>query len=291
LSFFSCLPPPGTALVSENFARQHHVRAGDRISLRGPHGPVEVEVLGTVLDYSCVRGTVVMDRQNYRRLFNDDLVDVFDVYLRPGSEQARAKVAAALGAAPQAPFPAGVPWPLLGQSPADQDPAAVRETINRRWGAQEALIVLTRDDLRQKIREMIRKIYSVGYAQEMVVVLVAALGVVTALSISVLQQRRQLGLLRAVGASRSQVLRTVLAEAALMGLVGSAIGLLFGIPLEWYALQVVLLDEAGFTFPVCVPWLETGVVIGLTLLMATLAGLLPALRAVRLRIADAIAYE
>jgi putative ABC transport system permease protein len=258
LELFPRLREPGTVLVSENFALQHHAGPGDRLALHGPRGPVEVQVIGTMLDYSWGRGTVVMDRRNYRRLFGDNLVDFYDVYLRPGG---------------------------------DQSADAVRETIGRRWGAQESLVVLTREELRGKIREAIRKIYGVGYAQEVLVVLVAALGVVMALSISVLQQRRQIGLLRAVGASRFQVVRTVLAEAALMGLVGTVIGLLFGIPLEWYALRVVLLDEVGFTFPVCIPWAATGGVVALTMLLATLAGLVPAVRAVRLRIADAIAYE
>lgn len=258
LELYPRLREPGAVIVSENFALLHHVRPGDRIALRGPHGPVSAAVIGTMLDYSWGQGTVIMDRQQYRRQFEDELVDVYDVYLRPG-----------------------------GGGSAE----AVRDTIARRWGAQESLVVLTRDELRQKIREAIRTIYGVGYAQETIVVLVAALGVVTALSISVLQQRRQIGLLRAVGASRFQVLRGVLAEAAQLGAVGTAIGLVFGIPLEWYALRVVLLDEVGFTFPVCVPWRETGVVVVLTLLIATLAGLLPALRAVRMRIADAIAYE
>jgi putative ABC transport system permease protein len=112
-----------------------------------------------------------------------------------------------------------------------------------------------------------------------------------ALLISVLQRQRELGLLRAVGASRSQVLRSVLAEAALMGVVGSLIGTLFGIPLEWYTLHVILLDEAGFTFPAEVPWAQLAWVVLVGMSVATLAGLLPALRAVRLRIADAIAYE
>src|SRR5262249_11346752 len=121
--------------------------------------------------------------------------------------------------------------------------------------------------------------------------LVAGLGVVVASLISVLQRRRELGLLRAVGASRPQVLRSVLAEATLMGLIGSAIGLLVGIPLEWYAIRVVLFDEAGFLFPVRIPWLAAGGITGFAVVLATLAGLGPALHAIRLRIPEAIAYE
>jgi putative ABC transport system permease protein len=120
---------------------------------------------------------------------------------------------------------------------------------------------------------------------------VAALGVVAALMISVIQRRRELGLLRAVGATRGQVLRSVLFEALLMGLIGSALGVLFGLLLEWYALKVIMLEESGFRFPVTPPWREAAIISALAVTTATVAALLPALRAVRMRIADAIAYE
>jgi putative ABC transport system permease protein len=107
----------------------------------------------------------------------------------------------------------------------------------------------------------------------------------------VIRRRRELGLLRAVGATRGQVLRTVLFEALLMGLIGGALGVLFGLLLEWYALRIILLEESGFRFPMTAPWREAGVIVALAVTAATVAGLLPALRAVRLRIADAIAYE
>jgi putative ABC transport system permease protein len=115
--------------------------------------------------------------------------------------------------------------------------------------------------------------------------------VVTALLISVLQRRREMGLLRAIGAARWHVVRCVLAEAALMGLIGSAIGFLVGIPLEWFALEVVILEESGYLFPFVVPWQEGLVIAGAALVVATLAGLGPALVAVRQRIPEAIAME
>ena len=120
---------------------------------------------------------------------------------------------------------------------------------------------------------------------------VAALGVVTALLISVLQRRREMGLLRAIGASRVQVVRSVLAEAALMGVFGTIIGVLVGIPLQWYVLKVLILEESGYLFPLYVPWLGALIIAVAAMATATLAGLGPALYAVRQRIPDAIAYE
>ena len=121
--------------------------------------------------------------------------------------------------------------------------------------------------------------------------IVTLLGVVSALFISVLQRRRELGLLRAVGASRGQILGTVLAEAALMGLFGALIGFAFGLFIEWYMIRLLLFDEAGFVFPMLVAWKPAAVVFGLAVVLAALVGLWPAYHATRLRIAEAIAYE
>ena len=138
---------------------------------------------------------------------------------------------------------------------------------------------------------MLEKVYSLAYAQQFVVGLVAPMGVVSALFISVLQRRRELGLLRAVGANRAQILRSVLAEAVLMGLTGAIVGFAIGLMLEWYVLNVMLVDESGFEFAFRIPWLEAGLVSFGSIVLATLAGLWPAFQATRLRIPEAIAYE
>jgi putative ABC transport system permease protein len=220
------------------------------------HGPLELEILGTMVDYTWNRGTLLVDRAWFAQEFGDDLVDIWDVYLRPGA-----------------------------------DPDAVRDQIQANWGRQEALYGATRAEMHHSIEEGIDRVYRLGYAQFFIVGLVTLLGVVSALFISVLQRRRELGLLRAVGASRGQVLGTVLAEAGLMGLFGAVIGFVVGVVLEWYTIRFLLFDEAGFVFPMLVPWQPAAVVLGLSVVLATLVGLWPAYHATRLRIAEAIAYE
>jgi putative ABC transport system permease protein len=250
------LATPGTVIVSENFAALYGVKVGEHITLPGKHGPVALRVIGTVLDYSWNRGTLLIDRQYYQQVFDDSLVDAFDVFLKPGA-----------------------------------NPAGVRRRIMAETGATGNLVVMTREEVRQTIVGMIRRLYGISYAQQVVVMVVAALGVIMALLISVLQRRRELGLLRAVGASRLQVVCSLLAEAALMGLMGAAIGVLLGIPLEWYAVRVILFEETGFVFPVRIPWPDVGAVVCMALGVAILAGVVPALHAMRLCIAEAIAYE
>ena len=76
-----------------------------------------------------------------------------------------------------------------------------------------------------------------------------------------------------------------------MGVFGTIIGVLVGIPLQWYVLKVLILEESGYLFPLYVPWLGALIIAVAAMATATLAGLGPALYAVRQRIPDAIAYE
>jgi putative ABC transport system permease protein len=244
------------ALVSENFTALHGVGPGDTITLPARDGPVTLSVVGQVVDYSWNLGTIVVNRRDYRRHWRDDKVDAFDVYLKPGT-----------------------------------DAKAVKEAVAARYGARYDLQPLTHAELVGVIEQMIERIYGIAYSQLVVVMLVATLGVITSLLISVLQRRREMGLLRSIGAPPGQVIHAVLAEACLMGIFGTVIGILVGIPLQWYVLRVAILEETGFTFPLYIPWTAALVVSLVALATATLAGLGPAIYAVRQRIPEAIAYE
>ncbi len=246
------LPGRAAVLVSENFAVKHGVHAGDAVALPGPGGPVSLSVIGTIRDYAWSRGTLYIDRQEYARLFGDYQVDVAHVYLTGGG--------------------------------AGSDAVA-------RFAADAGLTVQDRPTVRRTLFEFIDRVYTLAFLQQIVVGVVASLGVVTALLISVLQRKRELGLLLAVGATPAQVVRSVLWEAVLMGAFGTLLGVLIGLPMEWYVLRVVLVEESGFVFDLVVPWRQGLGIAGGALLIATLAGLLPALHAVRTRIPEAIAYE
>jgi len=98
-------------------------------------------------------------------------------------------------------------------------------------------------------------------------------------------------LLLAVGATPGQVLRSVLAEALLLGVFGTVLGILIGLPMEWYVLRVVLVEESGFMFDVLFPWKQALGIAAASIFTSTLAGLLPAYRAIQTRIPDALQYE
>jgi putative ABC transport system permease protein len=153
------------------------------------------------------------------------------------------------------------------------------------------LAAMDRESMRDYIGGILTRFYALAYLQQVVVGVVAALGVVTALLISVLQRKRELGLLLAVGATPAQVIRSVLWEALFMGAFGSLLGVAIGVPLEWYVVKVIFYDESGFSLDVLVPWKQAISISAGSIALATLAGVLPAWHAVRTRITDAIAYE
>ncbi|MCS7022113.1 MAG: ABC transporter permease [Gemmataceae bacterium] len=256
LEKFLDLPGSNDVLVSENFARRHQVRAGDLIRLPGPQGSLSFRVIGTVRDYSWSRGTVFMDRRRYAELFGDHLIDMCHVFLRPDHTGQQAGT------------------------------AALQEYVQQR-----GLFLTDRHSLRHFLTELIQRLYLFAYAQQVVVGIVAALGVVTALLISVLQRRRELGLLLAVGATPFQVLASVLAEATLLGILGTILGFLIGFPLEWYILHVIMVEESGFVFDAVIPWRQAGGIAAVAVGSAILAGLWPAWRAVRTRIPEVLQYE
>jgi putative ABC transport system permease protein len=250
---------PRTCVVSENFAALHHVAVGQHIAIPGRTTPsLDLEVIGSVVDYSYNRGTILVDRGWYAEEFADNQADVFDVYLRPGVDAQQAQ--------DELTKPGG-------------------------WASKQAVFVERRAELREAVTRQLQQIYHLAYAQEFVVGVVALIGVATALGISVIQRRRELGLLRAVGASQGQVLRSVAAEAALMGIVGAILGILVGLMLEWYTVKIMVFDEAGCVFPMLIPWEAALILGGGSVLAATLVGLWPAWHATRLRIPEAIAYE
>lgn len=246
----------GGVFVSENFLGRHHRKVGDILKVPTAKGEAALKILGTVTDYTWKDGTLLVHRDWHLKHFGDKGYDIIDVWLKPGVD-------------------------VMG----------VRKRLEDSLGKSDALFVIDRSTMLDEIRSQLSRVNQLAYAQQSILGLVALLGVVSSLFISVLQRKRQLGLLRAVGATRSQILWTVTAEALLMGFAGSLLGLAAGVLLEWYALEVLLWDESGFRFPLMVPWGECLLVLGGGTLLATVVGLWPAYMATLLDIPEAVAQE
>jgi putative ABC transport system permease protein len=131
------------------------------------------------------------------------------------------------------------------------------------------------------------QVFGLFDALAIVAVIVAALGIVNTLTVSVLERVRELGVLRAAGMTRGQVRRTVVVEAGILGIVGAALGIATGL----IAAAVLVVLSSGGPLVLDVPWasIAAAVVLGVAVSMA--AAWYPARLASRLAIVAAVQHE
>ncbi|HYV44284.1 MAG TPA: FtsX-like permease family protein [Myxococcaceae bacterium] len=258
------LPTPeqrrdGWVSVSENLSRRRGLHPGGTFPMPTPTGLRTYKVAAVVREYTSDQGTIFVDREEFVRQFQDERVDTFEIYL---------------------------------DDPRDaQVMEAIRKEVTARWGRQYHLFVLSNRELRAEAHNVIDGAFSVTYAMEGVAVLLALLGVVNTLLAAVLDRTREIGLLRAVGASRRHVLRLFAGEAGLIGLTGGLVGVVSGIITGFIIVKVIGVQSTGWSFPYRFPWATALQMVSAASVCAVLAGLYPADRAASLDVVEALAYE
>lgn len=128
------------------------------------------------------------------------------------------------------------------------------------------------------------------------IVIVAALGVVSTLVLTVTQKRREIGVLAALGASPSGVMRVFVLQGLSMGVLGTLLGALLGVGLAWFLdrYEVIELDPSVYYLdhlPFTVRPADLATVVGVAILVALVATLYPAWRAARLDPVEALRHE
>jgi putative ABC transport system permease protein len=175
------------------------------------------------------------------------------------------------------------------------DPVEVRRSVERFLAARGAAAHLrTGPELVGAIRAIVGQTRALFDAMTWVVVGGAVLAILNSLTISVLQRRRELGIMRALGTSRRQLRRMVGIEAAVLGTVGGAGGGIIGSLLHRASLgplMAPLTREAGF--PIRYEFLASAPLLALAagVLIALVASLAPARRAASVVVVSAIGYE
>jgi putative ABC transport system permease protein len=243
-------------VVTESFAHRHRVRTGDRLVLPTPAGPVRVKVEGVFYDYSGDAGAVLMDRALYARLWRDDRTESLALYLQPGVAS-----------------------------------DSVRLAFVRLAGPGRLLHVTPNQALRKRVLLVFDQTFQITWALQTIAAAVSVLGVISTLTTLVLQRRRELAVLRAAGALRSQVRTLVLVESGVLGAAGSLLGCVAGFGLALLLVHVINREFFGWSIRMSVdPWVFVRAVVFMTL-TATLAGLAPARLAAGRATASALRVE
>ena len=243
-------------IASENFARLHGGKLGDTLEIPSPSGILRMRIAGVVRDFSDQQGALFISRAVYVRAWNDTGVTSFGIFIQPGASE-----------------------------------TAVRQRILDTLGAKQRLFVMTNAEVRGYIKKLTDQWFGLTYVQIAVAVLVAILGIVNALTVSITDRRRELGVLQAVGALRWQVRQTIWMEAAAIGAIGLALGLGLGAVQLYYSVEVARRDIVGIDLGYAYPFGIALALMPMILAAAWLAALGPGEQAVRGSLVEALEYE
>jgi putative ABC transport system permease protein len=139
-------------------------------------------------------------------------------------------------------------------------------------------------------REQIATYFQIVYAILLIAAIVGLLGLANTLAMSVMQRFREIGILRAIGVTRSQASRMVLVESATMGLTAFVFSIPLGVLLTYLVVRGTS-DGFGFTIPTIYPWIWVPFVALFGIVIAVVAAIAPGRRAARLQVVSALQYE
>ncbi|HEX8627645.1 MAG TPA: FtsX-like permease family protein, partial [Catenuloplanes sp.] len=258
---------PGRVAVGMGYARDHGLSLGDAVTLRTRAGHTAVLTIGALLaeEQNPAAGRRKEKLGDSSRHGSRPTVGLSTLdQLAPGTPDDALRVSLARGADP------GATAVALRSALAGYPQARVRGQAEYKalaGGQIDVLLFLV-------------------YGLLALTIIIAVLGVVNTLALSVVERTREVGLLRAIGGSRTQIRRMVRLESTLIAVYGAVLGLALG--LAWgVAAQRVLAAEGVDVLTV--PWTTIAAVLVGSALVGLLAAALPARRAARMNVLAAIA--
>jgi putative ABC transport system permease protein len=242
-------------IVSEPFTYKHRVKTGDKIELALGEVRTNFQIVDVNYDYASERGYILMDRDVVLKYLPDETPTNLAVFVAPGAKASE-----------------------------------VRQEIQEAAAGHRILIFSDRD-LRTEAVRIFDRTFAITYALEAVAVIVAVMGIAGALIALVIDRRRELGLLRFLGASSGQIWKMILLEAGLLGLLANLAGFVLGYFLS--LILVFVINKQSFGWTIRFHWPVAVLVGALSVVYAAtvVSGLYPARLAVRLNPLEVIHEE
>ncbi|MEU4146829.1 ABC transporter permease [Streptomyces parvulus] len=167
--------------------------------------------------------------------------------------------------------------------------AANEKVLVDSLGDNPAITVMDRQDIRDEFGGAINTLLNVMYGLLAMALIIAVLGVVNTLAMSVFERQQEIGMLRAIGLDRRRVKRMVRLEAVVISVFGAVVGIGLGTFLGWAIGETVAESIPGYAL--VLPWGRIGIFVVLAALVGVLAAMWPARNAARLNMLNAIKAE
>ena len=243
----------GKVVIGSVLALRMKLKAGDSVEMNTVHGPRKLEIAGVTNDYLVGGLSLYMHRNMAIDLLGLTGCDGYVVFAEPGKQD------------------------------------AIRDQLQEVC-QKSGVLLHTLTDIRQIVEDKVVGLNVLLWALVILMFIVAAFGVVNTLTMNVLEQTRELAILRIVAMTRSQTRRTVICQAVVIGVAGVCPGVGAGIFIAWL---INALTGPSIGHPVAFgshPFLVSLTLLG-GLFVTIVAAWLPARRAVNVDVVQALHYE
>ena len=246
----------GNALfISSVVAEEYNLKQGDRLTLLSQRGQQGFRVAGLTTEFDQDGLIVTGTYTDLRLMFGENRADLFTVKVAP-----------------------------------EYNAEEVAQVIRNRYEKREGIQVQTTKVFKEGVMVFYNRLTSLFNVLGLVGVIIGTIGLLNTMTMNVLERTRELGVLRALGSLRSQVVRMVLAEALIIGIASALYGMLFG-----YILSRVLVTAANLISGYDLQYVFSArpylLSLLIALLISQLATLAPARRAARVNIIQALKHE
>lgn len=245
----------GDVAISRLTSERHDVSVGEKLALPTPDGERSFQVASIFEDLVSF-DSVYMDYEVYVDIYGDEKVDEFGILLDEGA-----------------------------------DPSVVERALDGVVDdTQVAATVFEKEELVGRILEVVQGTFSLGRGIQLAALVVAALTIANTMFTAVFERRWQMGLERALGMSGRQLGRSVLVEAASIGVIGGIGGAILGTA-SGFLMTKSMEAQFSWSIPFQVPVVMIGLAIVGGIAVAAAAGIVPSRMAARAQIIECLRYE
>ena len=243
----------GGAVLGSVLSQRLNLHIGDTLPLETNEGSTRLPIVGVTNEYIAGGLTLYLETEYAKKLLSVEGTDVIVVKANPN------------------------------------DRAIVEQQL-RSLCEESGMMFQSYVDLVKVIRDTLNGVVGGLWAVLALGSVIAAFGLINTLAMNILEQTREIGMLRVVAMTRWQIRRMILAQALIMGIIGIAPGVLTGLWIH-YVINLTTMPVTGHAVLFTIyPWLLVGAPF-FELLVVVVASMVPAERAARLNVSSALQYE
>ncbi len=247
----------GSVLITESLAYTLAIpENGGRIDLATNKGMVTFPVIGIYYDYASSAGTIQMPLDVYQRYWGDYSISAVGIHLNPGVN-------------------------------AD----SFAQKLNEELPTDQSLLIRPNQELRQDVMVVFDRTFAITRALQILAMIVAFIGILSALGLLQFERQREMGIIRALGLTNREVWSLAMFETLLMGMISGLMAIPAGYTLALILVDIINQRSFGWAMKL---YASPGVFIqavGVAIIAALLAGVFPAWRMSRMQAVEAIRYE